>query len=274
MQTELSLQNAHNKLYLDIQQYYSHHSGFSSEELLSNTALLKIISIVFSGKPVTNCLSRDEDLLAFNKENLKFLNDCIQKNDLTKETIHTIITNCIAVTNKEILIRPRKQQEKEISKFSKNHFDIPSVVNRIRDYYGFQCKQLKQMGIEFKIKEFFLIILSIFLLFASVIVFVLAGWWNQNPPVIRQNGTNWFSNNFINPLSDFLLHSGLPITDQNIGNFVPYIIVSGIIFMLLFFCSIWINKKIWDRNKLQYQIHFLCRMIGIEGEELKKTGWL
>ena len=274
MQTEGLLQNAYNKLNIDIQQYYSHYTGFSNEELLSNKALLKIISVVFNGKPVINCFSRDDDLLSFNKENLNFVNECLDTNDYNKEKIYTITTNCIAITNKEILIQPRNLQEKEQINFRKNHFDILSVVNRIREYYGFRCRSLKQLRIEFIIQEVLLFVLSIFLLFASILLFVLASWWNQNPPIIRQNETDWFSNSFINPLSDWLIHSGLPITDQNISNFAPFIIVAGIIFLLLFLFSIWINKKTWDRNKLQYQTHYLCRVLGLNFMLLRNEGWI
>ena len=274
MQTEILLQNAQNMLYLDIRQYYSHHTGYTAEELLSNTALLKIINIVFTGKQVKKFLAQDEELVSFNEENLKYLYQCLQKNDINKENTLTIITNCIAVTNKETLTFPRKQNEKEFGKFRKNHFDIPSVVNRIREYYGFRCKTVKQMETEFIIQEILLIILSIFLLFTSIILFVLGSWWSQNPPVIRQNGTNWFSNNLINPVSDFLFSSGLPITTQNISNYVPFIIAVGVVLLILFFGSIWINKKAWDRNKLQYQIHYLCRIIGLRSPELQELGWI
>lgn len=164
MQTEIFLQNAQTSLYLDIQQYYSRCTRYSIEELISNKALLKIIAKVFSGKPVNKYLSRDKDLLSFNKENLKYVAECMQKNELNEDNVLTILTNCIALVHKEIVTRPRKQGEKEISKFRKNHFDISSVTNRIREYYGFRNKPLKQIDIEFIIQELLLVMVSIFLL--------------------------------------------------------------------------------------------------------------
>lgn len=274
MQKDLYQQNAQNRLYYDIQQYYNRHIGYSDEELLSNRALLKIIANVFTGKTINKYLSRNKDLVSFNNENLKYIDDCIQKNDVSNDSILTIITNCIAIVHKEILTRPRKKNEKEFSKFEENHFDIPSVVNTIREYYGFRNMTFKQMEIEFIIRELLLIIINIFLLFACIAVFILAGWWRQNPPIIKQSGTNWFYNHFINPLSEWLYNSVLPMSNQNISGFVPFIIIAGIILSLLFICSIWINKKLWDRNRLQYQINYLCRKIGMSCEILQKEGWL
>ena len=178
------------------------------------------------------------------------------------------------VVHKEIITRPRKPNEKELSKFRKNHFDISAVTDGIRGYYGFQNKTLKQIEIEFIIQEILLVLLSIFLLLSSVTFFVLAGWWTQNPPIIQQNGGNWFSSTFVNPLSNWLFHSGLLSAGQNVGSFAPFIIAAGVILILLFFGSIWFNIKSWNRNKLQYQIHYLCRIIGMNCEKLQNTGWL
>lgn len=274
MQTELFLQNSQNSLYVDIQQHYNRYIGYSNEDLVSNKALLKIIATVFSGKPVIKVFSRNEDLLSFNKENLKYVDECLQKNDCNEDSILTILTNCIAIVHKEIITRPRKPNEKELSKFRKNHFDISAVVDSIRGYYGFRNKTLKQIEIEFIIQEILLVLLSIFLLLSSVTFFVLAGWWNQNPPIIQQNGGNWFSSTFVNPLSNWLFQSGLLPAGQNVVSFVPFIIVTGIILIMLFIGSVWFNKKIMDRNKLQFQIHFLCRNIGMNCVELQNTGWL
>jgi len=161
MQTELFLRNAQNSLYFDIQQYYSRYVGYSNEDLVSNKALLKIITTVYSGKTVNKVLSRNEDLLSFNKENLKFVDECIQKNDFNHDSILTILTNCIAIVHKEITTRPQKPNEKALSKSSKNHFDISSVADGIRGYYGFRNKTLKKIEIEFIIKEILLVFLSV-----------------------------------------------------------------------------------------------------------------
>jgi len=115
--------------------------------------------------------------------------------------------------------------------------------------------------------------LSIFLLISSVTVFVLASWWSQNPPMIQQNGGNWFCSTFVNPLSNWLFRSGLVTAGQTAVILAPVIIAIGVIFLLLLFISIWINKKIIDRNKLQYQIHYLIKAIGLNSTILQIEGW-
>lgn len=251
----------------DIETFYSKRTRYKPDKFYSGEALLAILKTVFTHKKFLKLIKADDENGEFYSSNCKLLENEIESEYFNGEQTFALITNYMAIINRNVC----KSETEEKSRRNDFHLNSPEIVQKIRKIFGLKWRSLENMKSHYLVAKLFSgLILLIFILLTAIIALCLVDIYrvvdfSKNMTILAPLVTKFEAGilNFTALLgAGDLYQSSLMII---IGSFLLLLLLAFTIFSVI---------RIWKTEKLEYEVHYLSRIIGESSQKLREIGWL
>lgn len=252
---------------LDVASFYGKHSGIKTEKYYTGEALLGILKSVFTHKKFEKFIKQDKESEQFYTNNCKLLENEIGANNFNAESVFAIITNYLTMTDH--IINQSKSGDK-INHIDP-HLDTPEIIQKIRDLFGVKLRSLDKMKSHYLLSKILTGLL--FLILVSLICIIgacLADWYQ----IIDFSKQFTILAPFIIRTETNILQITTSLGSADLIQSLIMILISAFLLILLLIFTVFSVIRLQKKEKLDYKIHYLSRIIGESAQKLRETGWL
>ena len=252
---------------LDVALFYGKHSGIKTEKYYTGEALLEILKSVFIHKKFKKYIKKAEDNEVFYSNNCKLLEGEIDSNNFNGEHVFSIITNYLTIVNRDI----SQSNSKGEKKHDDYHLHSREIIEKIRNIYGLKLRSLEKMNSYYLMSK---VLISLLLLALVLIIFLIGicivDWFH----VIDFSQKFTIFAPFVARSEANILRLTALLGAVDLYQSSIMIIIGTLLLVLLLAFTVFSVVHLLQKEKLDYKVHYLSRIIGESSQKLREIGWL